>query len=323
MRSGKILAIIISTLAVLSLQIGLVAGAQAAAPFSKTNAPGFYRLFLGDFEITTLSDGTIPLPVETLLTNTTQDQVKTLLAKSFLQTPVQGSVNAFLINTGAKLILIDSGAGALYGPTLGHMISNLKASGYQAEQVDEIYITHFHADHIGGLSANGAANFPNAVLRTDAAELGFWMDEANRAKVAKELAGTFDAAKAMVGPYQTSAHVKPIEGAGVLADGVVAKPSHGHTPGHMSYVIESKGQRLVLIGDMIHVGAVQFEHPEITIAFDSDSKAARAERQMTFSAAAKDGTMLGAAHIAFPGLFHLRALGKGFAAVPVNYEQIH
>jgi hypothetical protein len=91
----------------------------------------------------------------------------------------------------------------------------------------------------------------------------------------------------------------------------------------MSYVIESKGQRLVLIGDMIHVGAVQFEHPEITIAFDSDSKAARAERQMTFSNAAKDGTLLAAAHIAFPGLFHLRTFGKGFAAIPVNYEQIH
>jgi glyoxylase-like metal-dependent hydrolase (beta-lactamase superfamily II) len=149
------------------------------------------------------------------------------------------------------------------------------------------------------------------------------LNEANKAKVAKELAGTFDAVKAMVGPYQTAAHLKPIEAAGTLVEGILAKPSHGHTPGHMSYVIESKGQRLVLIGDMIHVGAVQFEHPEITIAFDSDSKAARAERQMTFSNAAKDGTLLAAAHIAFPGLFHLRTFGKGFAAIPVNYEQIH
>jgi glyoxylase-like metal-dependent hydrolase (beta-lactamase superfamily II) len=323
MRLNQIFGMAVSVLALFGMVSVVGQAARAAAPFAKTNAPGFYRFFLGDVEVTAISDGTVPLPVETLLTNTTPDQVKAMLAKSFLTSPVEGSVNSFLINTGTKLILIDTGAGGLFGPTLGHFVANLKASGYQPEQVDEIYITHFHADHIGGLATNGVMNFPNAIFRADFKELGFWLDEGNKAKVPKELAPTFDAVKAMVGPYQAAGKIKPIETAGALADGISARPSHGHTPGHMSYVIESKGKRLVLIGDMIHVGAVQFEHPEITIAFDSDSKAAEAERKATFASSAKNGELLGAAHISFPGLFHLRASGKSFVSVPVNYEQIH
>ena len=117
--------------------LATVGAAHAAAPMVKTSAPGFYRMMLGDFEVTALSDGTADLPVDKLLTNTTPAKVKSALAKSFLTAPLETSFNGYLINTGTKLVLIDTGAAKLFGPTLGNLVANLKASGYQPEQVDE------------------------------------------------------------------------------------------------------------------------------------------------------------------------------------------
>ena len=115
---------------------------------------------VGDFEVTALSDGTVALPVDKLLTRTTPEQVKKTLARSYLQSPLETSVNAYLVNTGEKLVLIDTGAGGLFGPTLGKLVANLKAAGYQPEQVDEIYITHMHPDHVGGLADRRQARLP-------------------------------------------------------------------------------------------------------------------------------------------------------------------
>src|ERR1700730_1726860 len=139
----------LAAVAAIALFIGFPA--HAAAPLAKTQAPGYYRMMLGDFEVTALSDGTVPLAVDTLLTNTTPAKVKKALDRWFLKEPVDISVNAYLVNTGAKLVLVDTGAGTLYGPTLGKLSNSLRASGYRPDQVDEIYITHLHPDHVGGL----------------------------------------------------------------------------------------------------------------------------------------------------------------------------
>src|SRR5678816_4739580 len=103
----------------------------ATAPQLKTSAPGYYRMMLGDFEVTALSDGTVDLPMADLLTNITPAKVRSALAKQHLKDPVEVSVNAYLINTGSKLVLIDAGSGTYFGPTVGKLMANLKASGYQ------------------------------------------------------------------------------------------------------------------------------------------------------------------------------------------------
>ena len=310
--------------AAMAAAIALLAatGAHAAAPMAKTPAPGYYRTMLGDFEITALSDGTVSLPVRDLLTNISPQAIDNALAKSYLKSPLETSVNGYLINTGEKLILVDTGAAGLFGPTLGNLMSNLKASGYQPEQVDEIYITHMHADHVGGLMAGDKLAFPNATVRADKHDADFWLSQANLDKAPADSKGSFQGAMASINPYVKADKFKPFDGNTDLATGIKAIASHGHTPGHAIYAIESKGQKLVLWGDLMHVAAVQFDNPGVTIQFDSDTKAAALQRKKAYAEAAKQGYLVGSAHISFPGIGRLRADGKGYVWIPVNYVPV-
>lgn len=300
----------------------LAGAAQAAAPFAKTQAPGFYRMMLGDFEVTALFDGAIDLEPTKLLTNVKAKDVTKMLGQHFEKEPLPTSVNAFLVNTGSKLVLIDTGTGALGGPTLGGIVNNLKAAGYQPEQVDEIYITHMHFDHVGGLMSGDTMAFPNAIVRADQHDADFWLSQANLDKAPEAMKFFFKGAQSSLNPYVAANKFKAFDGDTELVPGVKAVAAHGHTAGHSIYVVESKGQKLVLWGDLMHVAAVQFPHPEVTIQFDTDSKAAMAERKKAFADAAKQGYLVGVAHLPFPGIGHLRKDGKGYGFVPVDYTPV-
>ena len=106
--------------------------------------------------------------------NASEAEIQALLARQFIENPhkLPTSVNAYLINTGAKLILIDAGGGNLCGPAMGNLPKNLKAAGYQPEQVDAVLLTHLHPDHVGGLlDAAGQAGLPQRRrLRLEAGE---------------------------------------------------------------------------------------------------------------------------------------------------------
>jgi glyoxylase-like metal-dependent hydrolase (beta-lactamase superfamily II) len=295
--------------------------ALAGAPIAKGQAPGWYRMMLGDFEVTALSDGTVELPVDQLLGNITPAKVKAALERAYLKTPLETSVNCYLINTGTKLVLIDAGAGGLFGPTLGKLVANLQASGYKPDQVDEIYITHMHPDHLGSLATNGKATFPNAVVRAHKLEGEFWLTQANQEKAPDAMKPFFQGAMASLNPYVASGKYKPFEGETELVPGVRAMPAIGHTPGHTIYVVESKGEKLVLWGDLMHVAAVQFAEPSVTMQFDVDSKKAAPERKKAYADAAKKGHFVGIAHVSFPGIGQLRAEGAGYRWLPVNYQR--
>jgi glyoxylase-like metal-dependent hydrolase (beta-lactamase superfamily II) len=306
------------TLAVLTL----FTAAHAAAPQVKTQAPGYYRMMLGDFEVTSLSDGTLSLPTAQVLSNITPANSQAALARAYLKDPVETSVNAFLINTGSKLVLIDTGTGGLFGPTLGFLIANLRASGYQPEDVDEIYLTHMHGDHAGGLVLNGQRAFPNATVRADQREADYWLSQAHLDAAPAEQKDNYRAAMAALKPYVSAGKFQPFNGDTQLLPGIRAVPAAGHTPGHTIYKITSRDQTLVLWGDLIHVAAVQFPDPAIALKYDYDSKAAAAARKQAFAEAAEHGYWVGSAHLSFPGLGHLRAEGAGYAWVPVNYSAL-
>lgn len=293
--------------------------AHAAAPAAKAQAPGYYRMALGDFEITALNDGWIDLPTKQLLTNIAPERVDQMLKRAFLADPVITSVNAYLINTGSKLVMIDAGTGTLFGPTMGFLISNLKAAGYQPEQIDEIYITHMHGDHIGGLMSGDKLAFPNAIVRADKRDADYWLSQANLDAAPNDAKDSFKGAMVSLNPYIAAGKFKPFDGQTELVPGITAQPAYGHTKGHTIYMVESKGQKMAVLGDIMHVASVQFPKPEVTIQFDTDPKMAAASRKKVYADVAKRELWMAVAHLSFPGIGHLRADGTGYMFYPVNY----
>jgi glyoxylase-like metal-dependent hydrolase (beta-lactamase superfamily II) len=187
-----------------------LADALAAAPQLKTRAPGFYRLMLGDFEITALSDGVFELNTKEILTHSTPKS-NDLLARSFHGNVVTTSVNAYLVNTAERLILVDTGVAKLFGPTLGKLPVNLAASGYRPEHAGIALITHMHPDHIGGLVADGRSAFPNATVYADQRDTDFWLSAAELQKAPAARKGFFQGAAAAIGPTSVSVWGDPTE----------------------------------------------------------------------------------------------------------------
>jgi glyoxylase-like metal-dependent hydrolase (beta-lactamase superfamily II) len=296
--------------------------ALAAAPQLKTQAPGWYRMMLGDFEVTSLNDGTFPLDVTKVLGNVTPKQLDDDLSRSFLTNPVEESVNGFLINTGTKLVLVDTGAGTFFGPTVGKLVKNLEASGYRPEQVDEIYITHMHSDHIGGLLKDGKMAFPNAVVRASQLETDYWLSKAKMAAAPAEAKDGFVNAQKALEPYVAAGRFKPFKGDVELVPGIRSVANPGHTPGHTLYMVESGGDKLLLWGDLMHVAAAQFPDPSVSLQYDLDVPAAREQRKKVFADVAEHRYWVGGAHLPFPGIGHLRANGSGYTFVHTNYTSL-
>jgi len=293
--------------------------ARAAAPLHPAQAPGWYRTMIGDVEVTALLDGTHPFPVDDVMTHATKEEIAALLAASDMARPVEGSINAFLVNTGARLVLIDAGAGALYGDCCGHLLANLRAAGYDPAQVDDVLLTHLHRDHVGGVAAGEAMAFPRATIHVSAAEARYWTSRLEQRRAPAFLSSMFDGAIDSLAPYVAAERVKTFDGPGPVVPGVRAVGSAGHTPGHTAYAIESRGQTLLAWGDVVHVASIQFPQPDVRLKYDSDEDAAEATRRALLAQASRQGWWIAAAHVAFPGLGHVRARDGAYEWLPAPY----
>lgn len=298
--------------------------ATAEAPQQKTQVPGYYRLMLGSFEVTALYDGAIDLD-EKLLKSIAKRDIQRLLARQFLKGPkVQTAVNAYLVNTGNKLVLVDAGAAKLFGPGLGNIVDNLKAAGYSPEQVDTVLVTHLHGDHVNGLvTAEGKAVFTKAEVWSAKADNDFWLSEEIAAKAPTEAQGFFKMARDAAAPYLAAGKWKTFDSDRELLAGVSSVDTHGHTPGHASYLFQSGDQRLLILGDLVHNHAVQFARPEVAIEFDVDPKQAVITRKRIFFQAAKEKLMVAGMHLPFPGIGHVRKeTAGGYAWVPAEFAPL-
>jgi glyoxylase-like metal-dependent hydrolase (beta-lactamase superfamily II) len=229
-------------------------------------------------------------------------------------------VNAYLVHTGDALILVDTGTAKAFGPDLGFVVDNLKAAGYQPEQVSHVLLTHLHPDHVNGLvSADGRALFSNAQIHVAKAEADFWLDAAIAAKAPKDAQPFFAMAKKAMSPYQAKGSLKLFAGVSPLLAGVTPVPLPGHTPGHTGFLLESKGMKLLIWGDILHNYASQLADPGIAIEFDTDTKAAVATRRAILKRVAKEKLMIAGMHLPFPGVGHIRADGKSYTYVPIEF----
>jgi len=289
-----------------------------------TEMKGGYPMMVGDFEVIMLSDGINQRPVvqQSQLLQGNREKIKDVLERAYPDGQIEGTVNAFLVNTGSKLVLIDTGNGKMGSPTMGNVIDNLRAVGYQPEQIDEIYLTHMHGDHVGGLVSGAERAFANATVYANQREADYWLDDGNWDAATDAAKRTFQAVKEAINPYITAGMFKTFEGNIQLTPGIRAEALFGHTPGHTAYIIESKGDTLVLWGDIIHVAAVQFEDPSITIAYDSDKDEAAKARQQILAEAVKNNWLIGGAHIAYPGIGHVQANGGEYRFLPLDFPAI-
>lgn len=304
--------------------MGFVALAQAEAPKVQTQVPGYYRYQLGQFEVTALYDGAIELETA-LLHNTNPAELNKLLDRMFVGNPkMQTAVNAYLVNTGKNLVLVDAGAAKLFGPSLGFTLQNMKAAGYEPSQVDTVIITHLHPDHVGGVAdADGKPVFPKARILVAKEDNDFWLSQKTAEGSPAKMQPFFKMARDAAAPYLKGEQWQTFAEGSVLVPGIKAVKANGHTPGHTAFAVESEGQRLLIWGDLVHAHAVQFARPGVSIEFDVDQQQAIATRKSIFKTMAISKSLVAGMHLPFPGLGHVRWDGKeSYSWVPIEFAPL-
>lgn len=280
----------------------------ARMPLAKAQAPSFFRRKLGEFEVTAVLDGDLALELK--LFSGKQAEMEKRSRDSYQPSPPRAHCNAFAINTGEKLFLVDTGGGVLMGSSLGRAVENLVLAGINVDQIDAVLLTHLHPDHFGGMTVEGRPVFKNAEIYVSDADAKFWLGSEAAEKAPAVMKPFFTMAIDAIKPY---AHrLKPLPQNGEIADGVRAVSLPGHTVGHTGYVFASGKDQMLVWGDIVHNAALQFARPEWTLAFDTDQAQAAAARMRAFDMAATDRMLVAGMHLPYPGLGFVERSGDRF-----------
>ena len=291
------------------------------AAAATTQVAGIYRTHVGEIVVTSVLDGGMELGLG-LFAPVTEDDLKTQQEKSF-QTPgpVKAYVNTFVVHTQDKVILVDSGYGTAGGDTLGKLQQNLTAAGYKPQDITDIYLTHAHIDHVSGLTGpDGKPVFTNAQIKLAEAELQFWFDDEKRSKAPEGMQGLFKAARTALTPYKDAGRVATFKPGDVLSTGVTSVDLAGHTPGHCGFRVSDGKDQLLIWGDIVHAPALQFAHPDWSIAFDTDKEKALAARTRILDEVATDLIRIAGMHLGFPALGNVAKAQTGYDFVPQVWE---
>ena len=241
---------------------------------------------IGDMRVSLLSEGNAPGKPEVIINASPEEKGKYIPEGNFTS-----AVNAFLITTTDKKILVDTG----YGRAI---LKNLEKLGCKPQDIDAILITHMHGDHIGGMLKDGAPAFPNAQIYIAEKELAYWQD--------KPAAQTLAAYGNKVNTFTPGEFDKGLN----LFPGISAIATYGHTPGHTSYLVQSKNQAALIWGDITHVTQIQLPLPEIFVTYDVTPEQAVKTRQALFAYLADKNILVAATHIEKPGMGYIKSTEK-------------
>jgi glyoxylase-like metal-dependent hydrolase (beta-lactamase superfamily II) len=295
--------------------------AAATTPPSGTEVPGIYRYRLGTFEVTALYDGIWYRPItDKFIRNAPFAEVENALAAAFMPTDKLATpFTTLIVNTGKRLILIDTGTGGQIAPSAGALHANLAAAGIDAKAIDLIAISHFHPDHINGIKdKDDDLVFANAEIMVADEEWSFWMDDANLNAAPSDLKSAFRNQRRIFSSI--AKNVARFAPGNEIAPGIVALAAPGHTPGHTVFAIYSGDQALLVLGDTAQHPAVFARHPDWQAAFDIDGDAAVATRKRLFERAAADRMLVTGYHFPFPACGHLIKTATGYEHVPVEWQ---
>ncbi len=282
--------------------------AQEALP----NGSGFYRFSLGSATITVLSDGQGAMEQTFPNWGANPDRQaefeETLRSYHVPIAPSFNNFNPMLIETASNKILIDTGLGGGGAPTTGRLLTHLQNAGVNTADIDTVFLTHAHPDHIQGLlSAEGNPNFPNAQLMIGESEFNFWTSMAEPppfiANVLLPLKDKFT----LLGEGQE------------IAAGVSTVAAYGHTPGHLAVMVDGGDHQLMHFGDAGGHFLLSLLYPEHYLGFDADPESAVATRARLFAQTASDGMMVVGYHYPWPGVGHIRAVDSHYEYVPAMW----
>lgn len=280
-------------------------GASAAAP-----QPLHARAFrVGSFTVHSLLAGTAPRDdIRAIFGGGASEEDFTQLAQSnFISAQAaQFYFTPTLVDTGSEKILFDTGLNA------EGITQALADAGHTPDDIDVVVLTHMHGDHIGGMTlGDGRATFANARYVTAAQEFDFWtgLPDDN---------GSANLVRSKVAPQAEK--LSFIGDGDSVVSGITAIAAFGHTPGHMTYMIESEGQQLLLTADLANHYVFPFAHPEWQTSFDTDKDAATASRRRILQMLANSRVPMIGYHMPFPAAGFVETRGEGFRFVPVSYQ---
>lgn len=296
---------------------------HAAAPVSGKQGPAFYRFKIGDYEITAINDGTWYRAIDDkFVRNAAFSDVQKALSEVFLPTdtlPIP--FTALLVNTGSRLIALDTGTGGQMGsmaPQSGTFAANLAAAGIDPKAVDAIIISHFHPDHINGIKTkDNALFFPNAEINVPAPEWAFWMDDANMSKAPDAAKPAFLNARRIFADIAKD--VKRFEPGRDLAPGLTSIAAYGHTPGHTAFNIASGNQSMLYLADTTNNPWLFVRNPEWQAIFDMDGAMAADNRKRLLDRASADKMLVHGYHFPFPASGYITKTATGYDLVPVMW----
>ena len=297
--------------------------ARATASVVGKQAPGFYRYKVGDFEITQLTDGanTFPMP-DGFVSNMAKDRALAAAEAAYMpKGQVTVPYNPMAINTGSKLVLIDTGYGPGAGPTVGLLLTNLAAASIDPRQVDIVIISHLHPDHINGLrTADGKLAFSNAEIMVPAVDWAYWMSDQNMSKAPDGMLKTITFMQTRKIFSGLADKVTMYEWGKEVAPGITSVDTNGHTPGHTSFIVASGAGRLLVQSDVTNIPELFLRNPDWHIVFDTDPVKAAETRHKFYDMAAAEKALIAGFHFAFPSLGHVEKDGAGYRLIPMAWN---